>query len=120
MSGFRAKEYFVVAMLLSWAATLSAQSVNITEYPVPTANSDPALITQGPDGALWFTEGLGNKIARVSTSGAITEYPNICNCTVFAGSPYGITAGSDGALWFTDFDAIGRITVGEGKVVAYG
>ena len=67
MSGACAQQYLLVALLLSWAATLSAQSVTITEYPVPTVNSDPALITQGPDGALWFTESLSNKIARIST-----------------------------------------------------
>jgi len=47
----------------------------ITEYPVPTANSEPQSITAGPDGALWFTEYGGNKIGRITTAGVITEYP---------------------------------------------
>ncbi len=34
----------------------------ITEFPVPTAGSAPRDITTGPDGNLWFTEYLGNKI----------------------------------------------------------
>jgi hypothetical protein len=29
----------------------------------------------GPDGALWFAEQYGNKIGRVTTAGAFTEYP---------------------------------------------
>jgi len=36
----------------------------ITEFPIPTANSQPSSITTGPDGALWFTEGSGNNIGR--------------------------------------------------------
>jgi len=34
----------------------------ITEFPVPTAGSAPRDITTGPDGNLWFTEYLGNKV----------------------------------------------------------
>ena len=30
--------------------------LSITEFPVPTANSEPYGITAGPDGNLWFTE----------------------------------------------------------------
>ena len=66
--------------------------------PPPVDGSILSGITAGPDGALWFTESYGNKIGRITTSGAITEYP-----VPTAGSgPYGITAGPDGALWFAD------------------
>jgi streptogramin lyase len=37
---------------------------HITEYPLPRG-SYPSQITSGPDGALWFTEAGGNKIARI-------------------------------------------------------
>ena len=53
---------------------LIAQETTITEYSVPTAISQPAYITAGPDGAMWFTEFVGNKIGRITTSGAITEF----------------------------------------------
>ena len=53
---------------------------------------------------------LRNKIGRITTAGAVTEY------TVPTGgaNPTGITAGPDGALWFTESNAnkIGRITTG--------
>jgi len=42
---------------------------------VPTPQSAPWEITSGPDGALWFTELLGNKIGRITTEGVITEFP---------------------------------------------
>jgi len=49
-------------------------TVNLTEYALPTAPSGPQSITAGPDGALWFTENGGNKIGRITTAGAVTEY----------------------------------------------
>src|SRR5947209_2712050 len=73
-------------------------SGGITEYLVPTAGSQPAQITAGPDGALWFTESTANKLGRITTSGTFTEY---AVPTANAG-PAGITVGPDGALWFTE------------------
>jgi streptogramin lyase len=49
-------------------------SQTMSEYPIPTFNSDPRRITVGPDGNLWFTEHDANQVAKVTTSGAITEY----------------------------------------------
>jgi streptogramin lyase len=45
------------------------QEPTIVEYPVPTAAAEPHGITLGPDGNLWFTESLGNKIGKISTEG---------------------------------------------------
>jgi virginiamycin B lyase len=62
----------------------------------------------GSDGALWFTEYFGDRIGRVTTSGAITEYP----LPRPSSEPETIVSASDGALWFTEQtgNAIGRIT----------
>jgi streptogramin lyase len=79
----------------------------ITEFPIPTADSNPTGITAGPDGALWFAEASADKIGRITTEGVITEFP------ITAGSfPTDITTGPDGALWFPEYHAgqIGRIT----------
>jgi virginiamycin B lyase len=81
----------------------------VTEFPIPTANSNAFSITLGPDGNLWFTEVGGNKIGRITPAGVITEFSN----GLTAGTvPGGITAGPDGALWFTEIagDKIGRMT----------
>ncbi len=51
----------------------------------------------GPDGALWFTDGGANAIGRITTAGAITEFP----ISVSSGAAF-ITTGPDGALWFTE------------------
>ena len=46
----------------------------IRSYAVPTSAAGLGRITTGPDGAMWFTEADKNKIGRISTSGAITEF----------------------------------------------
>jgi hypothetical protein len=48
---------------------------------------------------VWFAEELGNKIGRITTAGAVSEYP----VPTTGSSPGLITAGPDGALWFTEF-----------------
>lgn len=86
----------------------SADVGTITEYPVPTAPSEPRGITAGPDGRLWFAEYFSGKIGRITTSGVIDE---LTLSTAFA-QPEDITTGPDGNLWFTDIGnggAIGRI-----------
>src|SRR5947207_2382042 len=56
--------------------------------------SGPGEITTGPDGNLWFTEHgiFGNRIGRITTVGAITEFPVPTANAI----PDGITAGPDG------------------------
>src|ERR1700693_2055878 len=80
------------------AAVASGQPV--TEFPVPTANALPVGIVSGPDGALWFTELLGNKIGRITTAGVIIEFP----LPTPGSGPVGIAPGPDGALWFAEQD----------------
>jgi hypothetical protein len=80
---------------------------DLTEFSLP-AGSIATDITTGPDGALWFTENASNKIGRITTAGAIAEFP-----IPTAGSGLrGIITGPDGALWFTEnvSNKIGRIT----------
>jgi streptogramin lyase len=88
----------------------------ITEFPLPTANSSPTGIIRGPDGNLWFTEYMGNRIGRITPTGRVTEFP----LPTANSAPLGITNGPDGNLWFTETDAkqIGRITVA-GTITEY-
>jgi streptogramin lyase len=97
----------------------SAQSITITEFALPRATF-PYSITPGPDAALWFTESdcpanlvCSGKIGRITTAGAVTEYP-------LADGPNFITAGPDGALWYTENPgaSIGRITT-SGVITEY-
>jgi RHS repeat-associated protein len=43
-------------------------SGTITEFPIPTPNSNPLSITAGPDGQIWFTEFNAGKIGRLTIS----------------------------------------------------
>jgi virginiamycin B lyase len=107
-------------------ATVSAQvggevacpvpdAVLITEYPIPTADSEPSGITVGPDGTVWFGEDVGS-IGRITVDGEITEYP-LPDAHYARRFP---VAGPDGAIWFTDPvpNVIGRITP-EGGITTY-
>lgn len=95
----------------SWllsGATPAATPPGVQKYSTPTAASGPTSITLAPDGNLWFTEGFGNRIGRITPAGAMTEFA-VPTASSF---PAGIAAGVDGNLWFTEADGnkIGRIT----------
>ena len=49
-------------------------------------------IAAGPDGNLWFSDVVGNRIGRISTAGTISEFP----VPTANSQPLGITAGPDG------------------------
>ncbi len=88
---------------------------HVTEYTLPTKESWPWGITEGPDGNMWFTENGIAKIAKITTSGTVTSYSLPAES-----SPVGITAGSDGKLWFTDQsrNKVGKITT-SGTITEY-
>ena len=77
----------------------------ITEFPI-IPGYQPGNITDGPDGALWFTEvhptaqngstAPTSKIGRITPAGRVSEFPLSSN--TYAGD---ITTGPDGNLWFT-------------------
>jgi virginiamycin B lyase len=78
----------------------------LTDFPLPRFMG-PMGITRGPDGALWFAGSGGNCIGRITTSGAITEFP----LPTPGSFPLDIVTGPDGALWFTEAhgNRIGRL-----------
>jgi virginiamycin B lyase len=84
----------------------AAVGQTLTEIPLP-AGSNPAGITSGADGNVWFVEERGDRIGRLSPTGSLTEFP-----IAVAGSfPRDIATGPDGNLWFTELTGrIGRIT----------
>jgi virginiamycin B lyase len=94
-------------------------AVSFANDPLPAGSTAPLGITDGPDGALWFTEGgdrsrdIPGKVGRITTAGAITEFV-LPSPPSF---PTAIVAGPDGALWFTTAgddpgtpSMVGRIT----------
>jgi virginiamycin B lyase len=98
---------FSLALILATLFVAAPASAGIAEYTL-TSGSQPLHITNGPDGALWFTERGSNKIGRITIAGAESEYA----IPTPDSGPFAIVSGPDGALWFTEesADKIGRIT----------
>src|SRR4051812_37018865 len=50
-------------------------TLTFTNFPIPlVALVQPAGITTGPDGNLWFAESGAGRIGRMTPSGALTEF----------------------------------------------
>ncbi len=87
----------VITIVAAIAASAVAQAV-ISEWGVPTANSQPSMITTDSSGNAWITETAGNKIARVNPNGVFQEYD-----VVTANSqPWGIFVEPSGRVWYTE------------------
>ena len=113
--GFRHVAWLAgIALALIFPAGAAASFV--TEYEIPTANSGPSGIAQGPDDGLWFTENMANKIGSITVGGTVTEY----RVPTDNSGPSAIAQGPDDALWFTENLAgkIGRITT-DGRITEY-
>ncbi len=82
----------------------------LTEWYMPTRQSVPGGLTAAADGAMWVTEWAetANQIARVTTDGLITEYPDGSP----GSQPWGITANGT-SLYYADWstDAIGTAPI---------
>jgi hypothetical protein len=66
-------------------------------------NGSAGRITEGPDGALWFTEPSSHAIGRITTGGRISRYPLTTGLT-----PNDITANAEG-VWFAADGCVGRL-----------
>jgi virginiamycin B lyase len=93
-----------------------------TEYPTPTANSNPTFIVTAPDGTSYFSEISAGQIGKINQSGAITEYSLPSNDSSTAPTPYGIALGNNpGEVLYTDTDnnAIGDLDTNTGAATLY-
>jgi streptogramin lyase len=79
--------------------SIAALATNVA-YPT-AAGVYPSKIKLGPDGNLWFNEYFGTNIARITTSGTITEFDT-------GGGTTGVAVGPDNNIWFTQ-RMLGRI-----------
>lgn len=99
-----------LAVLVVALAGMSSAQQAITYFPLSTPGAGPNAITPGPDGNLWFTQQLANRIGKISTTGVILgDFP----IPTPGSSPTSIVTGPDGNLWFTEQNVgkIGRIAV---------
>jgi streptogramin lyase len=92
-----------VLLLYLLVAPAYSQGFTIEEFAIPTAGSQPAVITRGPDGNLFFTESGADRIGRITPSGVITDVPTR---GLFTGLD-GIAADTEGNIWATESSAAG-------------
>jgi virginiamycin B lyase len=130
----------VAALAIVLGATLSAAQAapvgKLTQFKVPTDNSQPRDITVGSDGNLWFTEGnevftpgpdpdgggtFHRNVGRITPAGKITEFRiedgiGATQCFCLLGD---IVQGPDGILYFTTNNpGLGRITT-DGEILPF-
>jgi virginiamycin B lyase len=90
------------------------------------ANPQPIGIAAGPDGAVWYTDWNHARVSRITTSGAVQEFPIPKHNPPYAlgandPAPEDIVAGPEGRyMYFTDpgDNAIGRVSM-SGEVGEY-
>ena len=91
--------------------------VSLTGFAYPSAaisqqtagtSSAPQYIARASDGNYWYTQSTASRVARMTPTGDVTEFP----LPTTASNPFDIVAGADGNMWFTELDAgrIGRIS----------
>ena len=94
----------------------------ITQYTIPTPNSEPEGITS-LDGNLWFTESLADRVAEYNpaTGTYLTFYMPLINGSPDSNYPTSITAGPDGNIWFTESmgNTIGMVNTTSGAIAQY-
>lgn len=100
------------------ATEVGELKVTIREWDVPTKGAHPHDPAVGTDGALWFTEQMANKLARLDPlTGTFKEYP----LKLEDSGPHGLVADRDGNIWFTgNFKGyIGKLDPKTGTIKEY-
>lgn len=99
----------LLAIVLAVEAAAAPVKAMPSQAPI---RIDIAAMTEGPDGNVWFADGAGNAIGRVSRTGQVTIFK-----LPFLANPRGIAPGPGGAVYFSEYQGgkIGRITAA-GKI----
>src|SRR5512143_2973638 len=88
----------VVTLLVSLPLEAAGWKVSIREFDVPTAGSRPHDPEVAPDGSLWYTGQLVNKLGRLDPkTGTIREF----SLPRPESGPHGLAADRNGNMWFT-------------------
>jgi len=105
-------------VLFTLPAISDGWKVTIREWDVPTPNSRPHDPEVAPDGALWYTGQLANKLGRLDPkTGVIKEFV----LKTADSGPHGLVADKEGNIWYTaNFKAyIGKLNPRTGEVAEY-
>jgi virginiamycin B lyase len=106
-------------LLLSFAALGAGNgTVAIREWDVPTPRSRPHDPAVAPDGSLWYTGQMANKIGRFDPK--TTQFKEYPLKTPNSG-PHGLVADRDGNIWFTAVfkGYVGKLNPTTGEITEY-
>ena len=119
IAGVLLAEAAMCPMLIPKATEVAELKATVRELDVPTKGAKPYATTVAPDGSVWFTEEMANKIGRVDPkTGVFREY----SLTGEKNSrPRGLVIDSDGSIWYAANSAgfIGKLEPNTGKVTAF-
>ena len=99
-------------------ASTGALKVSIKEYDIPTPKARPHDPAVSPDGALWVTEQMANKLGRLDpNTGQFREYP----LKTSDSGPHGLVADKQGNIWFAAIfkGYIGKLDPKSGEITEY-
>jgi virginiamycin B lyase len=100
-------------------AKVAELKASIREWKVPTKDAKPYATVATPDGSIWFTEEMANKIGCLNPkTGEFQEYALTEDKSA---SPHGIAADHDGSIWYTASSGgfIGKLEPRTGKVTVF-
>jgi len=114
----KAIAFFALISAAAVLASTAALHVDIKEYDVPTAKARPHDPAVTPDGSLWTTEQLANKLGRLDPkTGQFREYP----LKTPDSGPHGLVADKQGNIWFTAAfkGYVGKLDPNTGEITEY-
>lgn len=100
-------------------ADIADLKATIREWDVPTKGAKPYAAAISPDGSIWFTEEMANKVGRLNPkTGEFKEFPLT---EERAAGPHGVAADHDGRIWFaaSSGGSIGKLEPSTGKVTVF-
>ena len=107
-------------VFLGTAVALGAGGANVVikEWDVPTPHSRPHDPAVAPDGSLWYTGQMANKLGRLDPqTGQFKEFP----LKTPDSGPHGLVADRDGNIWFTAVfkGYVGKLNPATGEITEY-
>jgi virginiamycin B lyase len=108
----------VVLSSIAVLASVSQLKLPIKEYAIPTPKARPHDPAVAPDGSLWVTEQMVNKLGRLDPdTGTFKEYP----LKTPDSGPHGLVADTKGNIWFAAIYAgyIGKLNPSSGEITEY-
>jgi virginiamycin B lyase len=112
-------EAAVCSLAVPKTAEVTELKATIREWDVPTKGAKPYATAVTPDGSVWFTEEIANKIGRLNPiTGEVKEYSLTEDKNA---GPHGIAPDKDGNIWYAANSGgfIGKLEPKTGKVTVF-